>query len=97
MYGLRLGAYAQIMTTPASEPGVPLEGISEAVAESMAATEATLSKELAATARLEHLDAADLLKIQFDMSSYTSPAQALAEKENAVSDVPANQDRRYGN
>jgi hypothetical protein len=46
---------------------------------------------------LEHLDAADLLKIQFDMSSSTSPAQALAEKENAVSNVvPANQARRYG-
>jgi hypothetical protein len=90
MYGQRPGAYAQIMTTPASVPGVPpvtLDSVSEAVAEAAAANEATLNKELAAVASLKGLGVADMIQVQYDQANDTVAGQNLAQIMKDMTDT----------
>jgi hypothetical protein len=96
MCGQLPAAYAQIMTTPASVPGVPLDSVSEAVAESMAANEAALSKELAAAQALEHLGVADMIQVQYDQANYTVAGQTLAQAEKDMADTMKTVSKKIG-
>jgi hypothetical protein len=90
MYGQRPGAYAQIMTTPASVPGgspVSLDSVSEAVAAAAAANEATLNKELAALGSLKGMGVADMIQAQYDRANYTMAGQKLAQVMKDAADT----------
>jgi hypothetical protein len=90
MYGQRLGAYAQIMTTPASVPGVSavsLDSVSEVVAAAAAANEATLNKELAALGSLKGMGVADMIQVQYDRANYTMAGQTLAQVMKDAADT----------